>query len=626
MKRPSRRKPLAAACVAAIFALSASSAVHAATYFVTNCDDSGANPGTLRLAANNAVSGDIIDMTGLSSSSTGCGAAVNGFASFMIISSTVTVQGGVTINGPGKSAFAVSAIGTGVRVFTSPGALTINDLGVKYGEIYSAAGTALGGCINTGGDLTLTNVKTLTCNAHSGSNLARGGAVYSAGTVNATGSDFINSYTQSNTTTTRGGAVFAITNVNLTNSSVTCHDYGSGCTTTHATSTTGRARGGAVAAYTGNVVVNGGKIYGNAVVTGAGTNVYGGAIYANGYAYVHGSAIVKGQATTQATASNYAKGGGIFAKGHAYLEGFSAVVGSVAYTKTGQSQGGGIFSTNGPINVKYSVVNGNNALRGGGIYSQGGIWAKYSQFFGNYAKNGGGAMINKTAGNTLVQGSLIAGNGGSGWNAVDAYVGGTSTVTIEQSTISGNSTTGNNPGTYIRAYRTVIDNSTIVYNTSHGTAAGDAAVYVLPGNAGSTIDLNSSLISSNTNDSGNDDLFVAGGGAVTFTAGSSHNLVRNPGGGVPGDTIVGQCPLLHPISFAAGWIFVYKPEMKSPAIDHGSNPLGFTNDQRAAAYNKPYPPRASGPGPNNASPIPDIGSVEIDQNDEIFDSQWETCQ
>src|SRR5690242_7874469 len=104
LKQLSRRRPLAA-CVAAIFALSAPAAVHAATYFVTNCDDSAPSPGTLRLAANNAVSGDIIDMTALSGATSGCGGAVNGFGGFMFVNSTVTVAGGVTINGPGKNNF-----------------------------------------------------------------------------------------------------------------------------------------------------------------------------------------------------------------------------------------------------------------------------------------------------------------------------------------------------------------------------------------------------------------------------------------------------------------------------------------------------------------------------------------
>jgi hypothetical protein len=61
----SRRKPLAA-CVAAIFAVSAPAA-YANSVFVTNCNDSGA--GSLRAAVAAAADSDTVDMTGLTSAS-----------------------------------------------------------------------------------------------------------------------------------------------------------------------------------------------------------------------------------------------------------------------------------------------------------------------------------------------------------------------------------------------------------------------------------------------------------------------------------------------------------------------------------------------------------------------------
>jgi len=626
-KRRTRRKPLAA-CVAAIFALSAPAAVHAATYFVTNCDDTGPNAGTLRLAAANAVGGDTIDMTGLSAAAAGCNSAVNGFASWMTVNSTVTVAGGVTINGPGKNAFAVSAlVAGGGPAFASAGALTINDLGVKYGNRYAAAGQ-YGGCINVSGDLTLTNVKTLECSASANTGVARGGAVFSfGGSVTATGSSFINSYVQSTSGVARGGAIFASQNVTLIDSTITCHDYGGGCTTTSAKSGTNNAKGGAVMAYSGHVYASSSHIYGNAVVTGASGAALGGAIYANTYATLKNSSVVSGVASTQSTGNAF--GGGIYAKTGVSLYSFSIVDGSVAYSKGFEKgRGGGLFCSTGQIQVKYSVVDFNSAQRGGGLYSQGGVWTKYSQIFGNYATNGGGGIINKTAGNTTIQGSFIGSNGGQGYSGVDHWAGGATAVTIENSTISGNTTIGGaNAAGYIRAYTTKVDNSTIVYNQGHGTVASAAGLYVGAGNAGSTIELASTLMSGNTNDSGNDDLFVAGGvGGVTFTGSSSKNLIKNPGGGVPGDTIVGQCPLLHPIAFGGMWQFVYRPTMSSPAIDAGANPLNLTSDERGNAYLATFPPRASGPGPANPTPVPDIGAYEVNQDDIIFDSIFETCQ
>src|SRR5262249_11552849 len=152
--------------------------------------------------------------------SASCNGAINGFNAWMSLSSTVTVAGGVTINGPGKSNFAVSAVFTSGNVFYSPGALTINDLGVKYAHVYNAASATYGGCIHAKGDLTLTNVKTLNCNGAWGGGLAGGGGVSARGAVNAPGSDLINSYAKPNTSTVRGGAFFPGTTATLTNSNV----------------------------------------------------------------------------------------------------------------------------------------------------------------------------------------------------------------------------------------------------------------------------------------------------------------------------------------------------------------------------------------------------------------------
>lgn len=496
---------------------------------------------------------------------------------------------------------------------------------MKYRSRYISSSAALGGCIRTGGDLTLTNVKALSCNASSGSGLARGGAAYATGELTATGSDFVNSYVQTNSGFAGGGAVFGVAGVTLTNSNVTCHSYGSStCTTTHATSKTGSAFGGAVDTF-GGVDVDGGNIYGQALVTGTtGGGAYGGAIFAESIVYVKGGARLRGVASTQS--SGKAQGGAIDAGTNAYLEGSSFITSSSAYSKSGPSYGGGMFSSAGKSWVKYSYMAGNSAQRGGGVYSKGDVWAKYSVLFANSASDGGGAIINKS-GNTIIQGTSILDNSGQGWNAIDHITGGTSTITIENSTISGNVSSGAAPSVYAEAYRTVIDNSTIVYNTTHGSNPNYAGVQIKPGNAGSTLSLNSTLISSNANDAGNDDLFVNGGAnGVTFTSTSGHNLVRNPGGGVPSDTIVGKCPQLHPLSFGGtGFVYVFRPAIKSPAVDAGSNPLNLPADQRGDSNSATSPPRASGPGPNNASPKPDIGAYEVNQNDIVFDAEFETC-
>jgi hypothetical protein len=114
--------------------------------------------------------------------------------------------------------------------------------------------------------------------------------------------------------------------------------------------------------------------------------------------------------------------------------------------------------------------------------------------------------------------------------------------------------------------------------------------------------------------------------AVGVTVSGDHNLIRNPGVGVPADTIQGKCPLLYPVQsvFLNGQLqSVLRHEVHSPATNTGSNLLGLTADQRGGSTTATSPPRVSGPpgGPL----LPDIGAYEIDQSDEIFDNRFDGC-
>ncbi|MBS0570930.1 MAG: hypothetical protein JSS28_09995, partial [Proteobacteria bacterium] len=203
----------------------------------------------------------------------------------------------------------------------------------------------------------------------------------------------------------------------------------------------------------------------------------------------------------------------------------------------------------------------------------------------------------------------VSSHPGLGWSGLDLFAGGASTITIQNSTIVHNSGTVGNGALYLRSYYTMLDNSTVAYNSS---PTGVSAVAVLPGNAGSTFDMHSTLIASNSAGSGRNDLFVNAGSPFTGT--SSNNFVRDPGSGVPAGTIVGQCPRLHQVySDGFGWaFFMQRPSSKSPAIDAGSNPNGHTYDQSHAR------PRVSGPAA-------DIGAYEVDQTDIVFNNDFEGC-
>jgi hypothetical protein len=114
---------------------------------------------------------------------------------------------------------------------------------------------------------------------------------------------------------------------------------------------------------------------------------------------------------------------------------------------------------------------------------------------------------------------------------------------------------------------------------------------------------------------------------VTFTAGSSKNLIRHPSSLVPNGTLSGAsaCPFLHKLADNGGPTLTHRlggllqPVGKNPAIDAGSNPDSTVkSDQRGGAFEATTPPRVSG---SKA----DIGAYEVQQDDTIFDTDFETC-
>ncbi|HEY0179318.1 MAG TPA: choice-of-anchor Q domain-containing protein [Dokdonella sp.] len=145
----------------------------AAAVAVTNCDDAG--PSSLREAVENAVSGDIVDLTGL-----GC--------------STITLTTGVlatsvdelTLLGPGPAALVVDAQYASPHLLhLGSGTLTVSGLTLVDGHKYATgAGEASGGCIFSSGSVQLDHAVASRCSVTtSGSGRARGGAIFAADVV-----------------------------------------------------------------------------------------------------------------------------------------------------------------------------------------------------------------------------------------------------------------------------------------------------------------------------------------------------------------------------------------------------------------------------------------------------------
>jgi hypothetical protein len=170
----SRRKPLAA-CVAAIFALSAPAAM-AATWTVNTCSEANSGSGTtgsLRYAVANAASGDTVDMSGLTCST------------ISLQTGAITIaQASLTLNGPGIDKLTITGkygghVETG-RIFTHTGTglLYIENLSIAHGYYVNPTGVARGGCIYSAGSVSLNGVDAYSCEVHTDSGVAAGGAIY----------------------------------------------------------------------------------------------------------------------------------------------------------------------------------------------------------------------------------------------------------------------------------------------------------------------------------------------------------------------------------------------------------------------------------------------------------------
>jgi hypothetical protein len=623
----SRRKPLAT-CIAALFALSASGFVHAAVdWQVVNCKDDGTT-GTFRWAAANAngANGDTINLTTItdfSACSAGLAGEAGAVAHTLLLGSTISLAtGGVTINGPGPSNLAISAVEQNFRAIGAPGNLTINNLQVKYASPNKALSTYYGGCVEAGADLTLNNVQLTHCYAtNTGS--VKGGAVSSFdGTVKMTNVDITKSTGTSTTNgSVYGGVVYAFNNVLMYNSTI--YPGTSGASGGYVTGGSGKVYGGAVhshranyKAYLKNSTISASKA---SVSSSTGGSANGGAVWAKGNVSLLSSKISGASAKTTSTAAGKnALGGGAYAGGTAIVYESSVTGSSTSTSSTGAAKGGGVFS-GGLTDAKYSYITANSAQFGGGVYSSDGFISQYSYFWLNGASKAGGS-VDMPAGNAVVRGTTVTYSGGTlCCSGLDFHAAGASTVTIEQSTIAHNS---GSSSIYSRAYNTKIYNSTVVYNTSTGGFA--SGPYIAAGNAGSTATIVSNLLSSNTYGGSATKNDLALGSGVTL-AGSA-NLIRNPGTGVPAGTITGKCPLLYPGQFTffdRQFQFPIRHEVKSPASNTGSNPLNLTADQRGGEPSATSPARVSGePG---TTPLPDIGAYEVNESDEIFDNRLETC-
>ena len=324
--------------------------------------------------------------------------------------------------------------------------------------------------------------------------------------------------------------------------------------------------------------------------------------------YFYGCGILNGQATV--TINNCAvvgndgqtQGAGIYNGGTLTINNSSISGNRLDY------QGSGVgISNSGTLIINNSIIRDNRSGKGqsngGGIQSSGMLEITNSTIDGNSVGGPGGGISN--SGVAIITSSTISGNSsgggypgpqtGPGFGGGICSIGTGATLTISNSTISGNSvlTIDNAPGRgggIANSGSLHIGNSTI----SGNSGANGGAIY----NAAAPLEIANSILNA-----GNVGANIFNDGGTITSLG--YNLSSDNGGGYlsgPGDQI-NTDPVLGPLQDNGGPTQTHRPYPQSPAIDAGDP--SFTPpplyDQRGPGFDRIVNGRI------------DIGSLELQE-------------
>jgi len=165
-----------AALVGAASATATTAATSTTYITVHNCADSGS--GSLRAAIALAVSGDTIDMRGLTCS-----------AITLTSGALVIPQANLRLLGSGYTKLSINGSGNRVLKHQGTGLLRLTNLSVANGALTTpyapeeSGASANGGCIYTAGSIELRGVHVHDCRATGGSQMAAGGGIFAVGAV-----------------------------------------------------------------------------------------------------------------------------------------------------------------------------------------------------------------------------------------------------------------------------------------------------------------------------------------------------------------------------------------------------------------------------------------------------------
>lgn len=305
--------------------------------------------------------------------------------------------------------------------------------------------------------------------------------------------------------------------------------------------------------------------------------------------------------------TNEAHGGCVVSAGNVVLDHATVSHCATLFPNAGTcpALGGGVY-THGDLTILDSTLNNNYVTcyaantklktYGGAAFSNGNMTVLRSTVDHNYS--GSGILAGRTygyggglslRGNLVVADSTISANQAG---VTDCFYstfgigggihvpGASSSVSIANSTISGNSATVVTGGIFTKGPLT-LSNSTIAFNT--GAAVSYNAHDYGPGLHvhDTTADLQSSIIANNT-------FYPCGGGYLTDLTGlnatitGSNNLIMGSTVAPP-DSLTAD-PKLDPLADNGGPTRTHKLQASSPAINHGNDKSGLVFDQRGAGH------------------------------------------
>lgn len=425
------------------------------------------------------------------------------------------------------------------------------------------------------------------------------------------------------------------------------------------------ANGGGVYVQTGTLTLSRVVVTNNTAPNTSQPNGFGGGIMVESAA---------GLNLINSTLSNNssALGGGGISTGRAATASSLTILGSTISDNTSGFVGGGVFLANIAFFTSLNSDYSNNSARGAGGIAIGPNSSGYirggSVTLNDAPVNGGGGIVNEgsltlltvnVSNNTSVNadgggiqnfselsltGCTVAGNqagqnGGGGIANVRGVATDNPRLTVTDSTISGNSTTGdgggisNHNGTAIPTEIARVSNSTVSGNRAQGPLSLGGGI---SNDANANVEIANSTIAFNTSTRGGGIFNRSGAsgfvlrntilgrnsapngpdGTGVFTS-QGFNLIGNnrdiPSftNGVNNDIVgTGNAPidpLLSPLAANGGPTQTHFPQAASPAIDKGNAGFGIVTDQRGSIRFFDLGQIANSPGGNGS----DIGAVEF---------------